>query len=132
MKIKVATAVLAALASAVVAPATADAAVRPAVSGICGYNLAIFPGYDSSGPTANVSGTITFCGSSTATPAYLVLWKTSAAGVRTDLFDCVAPWRPWCVSVTGSCYFGCFVGDVVAPAGRRSWPRAAAAARILT
>ena len=83
MKIKVATAVLAALASAVVAPAAADAAARPAVSGICSYNLAIFPGSNSNGPTANVSGTITFCGSSTATPAYLVLWKTSAAGVRT-------------------------------------------------
>lgn len=83
MKIKAAAAVLAALAASAAAPATSDAAARPAVSGICSYNLAIFPGSDSSGPTANVSGTITFCGSSTATPAYLVLWKTNATGVRT-------------------------------------------------
>jgi hypothetical protein len=83
MRIKVAAAVLAVLAAGAAAPATADAAARPAVSGICSYNLAIFPGSDSSGPTANVSGTITFCGSSTPTPAYLVLWKTNAAGQRT-------------------------------------------------
>jgi hypothetical protein len=82
MKIKAAAAVLAALAATAAAPATSDAAARPAVSGICSYNLAIFPGSNSNGPTANVSGTITFCGSPTATPAYLVLWKTNAAGVR--------------------------------------------------
>lgn len=83
MKIRKAAAVLAVLAGTAAAPATAGAVARPAVTGICSYNLAIFPGSDSSGPTANVSGTITFCGSSTATPAYLVLWKTSASGQTT-------------------------------------------------
>ena len=83
MKIMTVAAGLAVLAATAVMPATADAAARPTVTGICSYNLAIFPGSNSNGPTANVSGTITFCGSSTPTPAYLVLWKTNAAGLRT-------------------------------------------------
>jgi len=82
MRLKVAAAVLTAIAASAAVPATANAAVRPAVSGICSYNLAIFPSHDSTGPTANVSGTITFCGSSTPTPAYLVIWKTNSSGYR--------------------------------------------------
>lgn len=84
MRIKSTAAVLAAVAAtALAAPATANAAVRPAVSGICNYSLAIFPGSDSAGPTANVSGSIQFCGSTTWTPAYLVIWKTNSSGYRT-------------------------------------------------
>ena len=83
MRIKAAAAVLAALAATAAAPATASAAVRPAVTGICNYTLAIYPGYDSSGPTANVSGAIQFCGSSTWVQPYLVIWKTNSSGYRT-------------------------------------------------
>ena len=83
MRLKATAAVLAALAATALAPATANAAVRPNVTGICNYNLSIWPGSNSYGKTANVSGVIQFCGSTTWTPAYLVLWKTSASGVRT-------------------------------------------------
>jgi hypothetical protein len=83
LKLKAAAAVLAAGAAIAAVPATAGAAVRPAVSGICNYNLAIFPSSDSAGPTAVVSGTIQFCGSSTWVSPYLVIWKTNAAGLKT-------------------------------------------------
>ncbi len=83
LRLKVAAAVLAAFASTTAAPVSANAAVRPAVSGICNYSLAIFPSYNSAGPTAVVSGSIQFCGSSTWIQPYLVIWKTNAAGVKT-------------------------------------------------
>jgi hypothetical protein len=83
MRLRSTAAVLAVVAATAMAPATANAAVRPAVSGICNYSLAIYPGSDSSGPTANVSGSIQFCGSTTWTEAYLVIWKTNSSGYRT-------------------------------------------------
>ena len=84
MRLKAAAAVLAVLAATAVVPATASAAVRPNVTGICNYSLAIWQGANTgSGTTANVSGSIQFCGSTTWTPAYLVLWKTSSSGVKT-------------------------------------------------
>jgi hypothetical protein len=84
VRLKAAAAVLTVLAATASVPATASAAVRPDVSGICAYNLSIWPGANSgSGATANVSGVIQFCGSTTWVQPYLVIWKTSAAGVKT-------------------------------------------------
>jgi hypothetical protein len=84
VRIKSAAAVLAVLAATAAVPATASAAVHPDVTGICAYNLAIWPGANTgSGATANVSGVIQFCGSTTWVQPYLVLWKTSASGVKT-------------------------------------------------
>lgn len=82
MRLKAAAAVLATLAATAAVPATASAAVRPAVTGICAYNLSIWPGSNSIGRTANVSGVIQFCGSSTWVQPYLVIWKTSASGQK--------------------------------------------------
>lgn len=100
MRLKAAAAVLTVIAATAAVPTTASAAVRPAVTGICSYNLAIFPGSDAQGPTANVSGEIQFCGSSTWTEAYLVIWKTNSSGYKTFAASGVGEATYQCVGTT--------------------------------